>query len=789
MRPLYHTTGFGELSDILRRLRLEPGKGGYVSLSELPLATGDINARNLVLVLDRKAMLSRFERVDYSPSWYEKNPDKAAYIAGDGWREQFTLPDYEEYDNYDPDDPDWEPDPEDDESFYAEAELAAFMDKSGEREWISKREGENVPIKGAVRRIGVFNPTDVSRVKSTLRTLRLDIPVVVIRGLKEVITSMDVPVLRGINEDAPPGFSGTVARMKAYMPDRKAYALAWAMYKKGAKPRYKPEDGKPAYVKPETWRKKRKTDEGGEGTHPIPARVQKAAKQGLALRAEHGRGGTPVGLRTARILAKGGNIPLEGRHGVRHISQYFPRHEVDKRAPGFRPHTEGYPSNGLIAWLLWGGDAGRDWATNIASRTDEGALNENVPGVLTFPRFKQHVLKYLNAAYAARKAANAAIADYRKHKQDAGPGVNTEGPKYKDALRKKKAADTQEKRLADVMQKLIGYPQTFAGVDPTDKTDARYLNRVLAVEYETYVTKSWEGSRGAQQAALHRRINQARELPLTDAGFMVGSFIAVSDTSFGYKTVGEITRRVKASLTVREAGSRKETVYQLAKEKARLIDAAAFRQAEALAKEWDRYKTLLQNVSEVVSESAADREMVLESVSGVYYHGSPRKFTRFTLDRMERTTGGGPGLYFSEDADDAKSYGSGGYLYTVQINLRRVIPVVGRPNVNMVARLIREAPDWQFRLADWLGEESKNPIPDSVKVAGNIARVSANPYDAFLEVLSSFFGHERGRDYLRALVKLGYDGVKYSQRGRVNHLVVFDPSRITIQKVEPNKGD
>ena len=41
---------------------------------------------------------------------------------------------------------------------------------------------------------------------------------------------------------------------------------------------------------------------------------------------------------------------------------FFSRHEVDKQASGFRPGGDGYPSNGRIAWALWGGDAGFSWS-------------------------------------------------------------------------------------------------------------------------------------------------------------------------------------------------------------------------------------------------------------------------------------------------------------------------------------------------------------------------------------------------------------------------------------------
>ena len=44
------------------------------------------------------------------------------------------------------------------------------------------------------------------------------------------------------------------------------------------------------------------------------------------------------------------------------MHSYFSRHEVDKKGKGFTPDEDGFPSNGRIAWALWGGDAGQTWA-------------------------------------------------------------------------------------------------------------------------------------------------------------------------------------------------------------------------------------------------------------------------------------------------------------------------------------------------------------------------------------------------------------------------------------------
>jgi hypothetical protein len=105
--------------------------------------------------------------------------------------------------------------------------------------------------------------------------------------------------------------------------------------------------------------------------YTIPKAVQEEAKRGLEWRKEEGRGGTPVGLNTARTLANGGQIGLQK---IRHIAKYFPRHEVDKKGKGYKPAQEGFPSNGRIAWALWGGDAGWRWAKTIVERENKKSL-------------------------------------------------------------------------------------------------------------------------------------------------------------------------------------------------------------------------------------------------------------------------------------------------------------------------------------------------------------------------------------------------------------------------------
>ena len=89
------------------------------------------------------------------------------------------------------------------------------------------------------------------------------------------------------------------------------------------------------------------------------------AQRGLDWRSEHGRGGTEIGIARARDIVNDRNLSEDT---VKRMFSFFSRHEVDKKAEGFDQGEDGYPSNGRIAWALWGGDAGFSWSRNIVER-------------------------------------------------------------------------------------------------------------------------------------------------------------------------------------------------------------------------------------------------------------------------------------------------------------------------------------------------------------------------------------------------------------------------------------
>ena len=101
-------------------------------------------------------------------------------------------------------------------------------------------------------------------------------------------------------------------------------------------------------------------------TTPTDAMAEEARK-GLDWRKEFNRGGTSIGVARARQLI---NKESLSPSTVRRMFSFFARHEVDKRAEGFRSGEDGYPSAGRIAWALWGGDAGFTWSRRKVKELD-----------------------------------------------------------------------------------------------------------------------------------------------------------------------------------------------------------------------------------------------------------------------------------------------------------------------------------------------------------------------------------------------------------------------------------
>ena len=138
---------------------------------------------------------------------------------------------------------------------------------------------------------------------------------------------------------------------------------------------------------------------------PTPNEAMKEeAQRGLDWRSEFGRGGTEVGIARARDIVNGRDLSEET---IGRMVSYFARHEVDKEAEGFRPGEDGYPSNGRIAWALWGGDPGKTWAEREWSMIKENRDYRPYPN-----------------EHAARLKDPSQYDSFRRENDAGGPGID-----------------------------------------------------------------------------------------------------------------------------------------------------------------------------------------------------------------------------------------------------------------------------------------------------------------------------------------------------------------------------
>jgi hypothetical protein len=106
-------------------------------------------------------------------------------------------------------------------------------------------------------------------------------------------------------------------------------------------------------------------EQGKSEGYVANAGMKAAAQRAIDWRKAGHAGGTVIGATRARQIVSGERMSADT---VKRMFSFFSRHEVDKKAEGFRSGENGYPSAGRVAWDLWGGDAGFSWSRQIVDR-------------------------------------------------------------------------------------------------------------------------------------------------------------------------------------------------------------------------------------------------------------------------------------------------------------------------------------------------------------------------------------------------------------------------------------
>lgn len=101
-----------------------------------------------------------------------------------------------------------------------------------------------------------------------------------------------------------------------------------------------------------------------------PKQAQENAARGLELRRKWERGGTSVGIARARDISNGSNLSPDTISRMASFNRHRDNYRPEKK------ESDGGPTAGTIAWLLWGGNAGVDWALRESERLNKEEMQE-----------------------------------------------------------------------------------------------------------------------------------------------------------------------------------------------------------------------------------------------------------------------------------------------------------------------------------------------------------------------------------------------------------------------------
>jgi len=182
------------------------------------------------------------------------------------------------------------------------------------------------------------------------------------------------------------------------------------------------------------------------------------------------------------------------------------------------------------------------------------------------------------------------------------------------------------------------------------------------------------------------------------------------------------------------------------------------------------------------------REYLKESEDNKWYHGSSHKIEKFSTDFVgEGTDQDGPGIYFSNNEEDASTYskkeeGSSKFLYVVELNFKKLVPITGRVNTKELEQMIywsKNNGDEQYETnwSNW-DEDEEKAIKEAIK-----SYSSETPHEAFQSIAYDWY-KDFPQDFCSSMRSLEYDGVIVKRQFmNVKHAIVYNPKIIRIIEV------
>lgn len=207
-----------------------------------------------------------------------------------------------------------------------------------------------------------------------------------------------------------------------------------------------------------------------------PKGASNAAQKAIDWKEEHGdavQGGTKVGWTRASQLTSGKPMSPET---VRRMYKFFQRHQKNKSVkPEFK--DEPWKDNGYVAWLIWGGDAGKTWAEKLWNQMEQEDKKQ--------------------ASRIAIRVAKKGLWDRIREKRERGEKPAKPGDEdYPDEEQWKKLTSSEPLRTRR------DYGEKAAGVNPYLNTPPTKLNRDLKKEKDPKKRKQMKDALNAWRTTV-----------------------------------------------------------------------------------------------------------------------------------------------------------------------------------------------------------------------------------------------------------------------------------------------
>lgn len=160
------------------------------------------------------------------------------------------------------------------------------------------------------------------------------------------------------------------------------------------------------------------------------------------------------------------------------------------------------------------------------------------------------------------------------------------------------------------------------------------------------------------------------------------------------------------------------------------------------------------------------------------YHGS--NFDNITSLNADFMGSGndqyGPGMYFSSSIDLARGYGK--YIYTAELNLKRVVPSNQILSNLQIQSFIKQAPDYAMTLTDF-GESPSYAMRMAIQA---MADSGENAVEQLQSIWYDFYRNSVP-DFVRTVAKI-FDASIIPVENNVNFYILYNPASIRIMSIE-----